>query len=106
VIALGQAHGAEQQADRDLAGEIVDELEFPSFAYALERPVGISSVGATSCSLVLRVNAAWLSARNRSCRGGSVVPNVAPARPGSSSIMLPCEEEKVSQSRAACTMSS
>ena len=29
MIALGQAHGAEQQADRDLAGEIVDELEAP-----------------------------------------------------------------------------
>src|SRR5437870_13885569 len=29
---FGQAHGAEQQADRDLAGEIVDELEFASFA--------------------------------------------------------------------------
>ena len=40
VIALGQAHGAEQQPDRDLAGEIVDELEFPSLAYALERAVG------------------------------------------------------------------
>ena len=50
--------------------------------------------------------AAWLSARSRSWRGGSVVPSVAPARPGSSSIMLPCDDEKVSQSRAACTMSS
>ena len=39
VIALGQAHGAEQQADGDLAGEIVDELELPLFAYARERAV-------------------------------------------------------------------
>ena len=54
----------------------------------------------------LRVNAAWLSARKRSWRGGSVVPKVPPARPGSSSIMLPWDEEKVSQSRAASTMSS
>jgi len=40
VITLGQAHRPEQQADRDLAGEIVDELEFPPLAYALERAVG------------------------------------------------------------------
>src|SRR5262249_5168963 len=40
VIALKQIHGAEQQPDRDLAGEIVDELELPSFGYALQRAVG------------------------------------------------------------------
>ena len=40
MIALGQAHGAEQQADGDLAGEIVDELELLLFAYARERAVG------------------------------------------------------------------
>src|SRR5437879_11840231 len=36
MIALRQAHGAKEHADRDLAGEIVDELERSSFAYALE----------------------------------------------------------------------
>jgi len=39
MIALRQAHGAKEHADRDLAGEIVDELERSSFAYALERAV-------------------------------------------------------------------
>ena len=42
----------------------------------------ISSVGSTSRSRLRLRNAAWLKARSRSCRGGSVVPSVAPARPG------------------------
>src|SRR5215471_2035290 len=40
MVTLGQAHGAEEQAHRDLAGEIVDELELLSFAYALKRAIG------------------------------------------------------------------
>src|SRR5262249_44407488 len=40
TVALRQAHGAKEHADRDLAGEIVDELEVFSLAYALERAVG------------------------------------------------------------------
>src|SRR5262245_13152975 len=39
VIALRQTHGAKEHADRYLAGEIVDELEVLSLAYALERAV-------------------------------------------------------------------
>src|SRR5262252_6349240 len=39
MIALRQPHGTKEQADRDLAGEIVDELERLSRAYALERVV-------------------------------------------------------------------
>src|SRR4051794_20211656 len=40
MIALGQAHGSEQQADRDLTGKIGDELERFRLAYAVERAVG------------------------------------------------------------------
>src|SRR5262249_54552758 len=40
MVALRQAHGAKEHADRYLAGEIVDELEVFSLAYALERAVG------------------------------------------------------------------
>src|SRR5216684_2305758 len=40
VIALGQAHRAEQQPDRDSAGEVVDELEAAAVADALERAIG------------------------------------------------------------------
>ncbi len=40
VVALRQAHGAEQQPDRDLAGEVVDELEASGFADTVERAVG------------------------------------------------------------------
>ena len=40
MVARWQAHGAEEHADRDLAGEIVDELEVFSLAYARERAVG------------------------------------------------------------------
>src|SRR5215471_16304353 len=39
MVARWQAHGAEEHADRDLAGEIVDELELLSLAYAHERAV-------------------------------------------------------------------
>src|SRR5215831_7855265 len=40
MVALRQAHGAKEHADRDLAGEIVDELEVFSLAYTRERAVG------------------------------------------------------------------
>ena len=40
MIALGQAHGAEQQADRDLAGKIVDELEAVLRDDAIKRAIG------------------------------------------------------------------
>src|SRR6266851_4179775 len=40
VIALGQTHRAEQQPDRDSAGEVVDELEAAAVADALERAIG------------------------------------------------------------------
>src|SRR5215471_13101937 len=40
MVTLGQAHGAEEQAHRDLAGEIVDKLELLPFAYALKRAIG------------------------------------------------------------------
>src|SRR5262249_30300306 len=39
MVAPRQAHGGEEHADRDLAGEIVDELELLSLAYAHERAV-------------------------------------------------------------------
>ena len=40
MIALGQAHGAKQQPDGDLAGEVVDEFEGLAVADAVERAVG------------------------------------------------------------------
>ena len=40
MIALRQAHGAEQKPDRDLAGEIVDELELSLLDDAVERAIG------------------------------------------------------------------
>ena len=40
VIAVRQAHGAEQQADGDLAGKIVDELERSLLGHAVERAIG------------------------------------------------------------------
>src|SRR5262249_29873638 len=40
MVARRQAHGAKEHADRDLTGEIVDELELLSLAYAFERAVG------------------------------------------------------------------
>ena len=40
VIAVRQAHGAEQQAHRDLAGKVVDEFERALFEDAVERAVG------------------------------------------------------------------
>src|SRR5260370_24579615 len=39
MIALRQAHGAKEHADRDLAGEIVYALQRSAFASALERAV-------------------------------------------------------------------
>ena len=62
-------------------------------------------VGAMSCSLFLRVKAAWLSAQPVVPRRIGGAQRRAGAA-GSSSIMLPWDDEKVSQSRAACTMSS
>jgi hypothetical protein len=40
VIAIGQAHGAKQEADGDLAGKVVDELERLLLGDAIDRPVG------------------------------------------------------------------
>ena len=40
MIALGQAHGAEQQPDGDLARKIVDEFERLAGANAIQRTVG------------------------------------------------------------------
>ena len=40
MIPIGQPHGAEQEPDRDLAGEIVDELERLLLDDAVERPIG------------------------------------------------------------------
>ncbi len=40
VIAVRQAHGAEQQADGDLAGKIVDELERSLLDDAVKRTIG------------------------------------------------------------------
>src|SRR5262249_32680311 len=42
----------------------------------------ISRVGAMNCSTFFRANAAWLSARNRSWRGGAGGPPRAPAPAG------------------------
>ncbi len=40
VVALGQTHGAEQQADGDLAGIVIDEFEILGLANPVERAVG------------------------------------------------------------------
>jgi hypothetical protein len=106
VIALGQAQGPQQQADGDLARKVVDELEASALADAVERALGDLERRRDKVLSVLAAERGLAQRRRRSCRGGSVVPSVAPARPGSSSIMLPWDEENVSQSSAARTMSS
>jgi hypothetical protein len=52
VVARGQAHGAKQQPDGDLAGKVVDEFELLLLADAVERAVGDLE---RRCDQVLRV---------------------------------------------------
>jgi len=106
VIALGQAHGAEEEPDGDLAGKIVDELEAAAFANAVERAVGdLQRPARSGARLFLRVKAAWLSARRRSCGADRWCERRAGAAVEARPIMLPWDDENVSQSRVACTMS-
>ena len=59
----------------------------------------------SSASRLRFMKACCTKARRRSCRGGSELPRVAPARPGSSVIRLPLALEYVCQSLSALTMS-
>src|SRR6195256_5090721 len=80
VVARGQAHGAEQEPDGDLAGEIVDELEVPHVADAVERAVGnlerrrdqMLGVLARECGLAQRPQAVVAGRIGRpQCRAGA-----------------------------------
>ena len=82
------------RVDRDLAGKIGDEVEMACSSVRSSARSAISqrrSITGRACVWKRRLAS---SARSRSWRGGSVVPSVPPARPGSSSIRLPAAEEK------------
>src|SRR5262249_61067871 len=83
MVARRQAHGAKEHADRDLTGEIVDELELLSLAYAFERAVGNIESG---CNELLDVLARERGLAQRAqpivAGGGGGCPRGAPRRGG------------------------
>ena len=55
--------------------------------------LAMARMGSSKASRLRFMKACWIRPRRRSCFGGSELPRVAPARPGSSVIRLPLADE-------------